>query len=129
MALNLSRLRSIARGEIAPKNGVTGVAGVTDVTRYASKGPELRQLRPLRVKSSELEKDAFEGVAQGVAAPLNVVGSACSASRAGDLCACGQKAVLTVYDSAEPHKPARMCRACCDALYRQVQRERTRQAP
>jgi hypothetical protein len=126
MAVDLARLRSIARGEIAPKNGVTGVA---DVARYASKSPELRQLRPLRVKNTELEKDAFEGVAQGVASPRGAVERACANAGNNGLCACGSEAVLTVYDSANPSEPTRMCRACCDALYREVQQERTRQAP
>jgi len=70
MAIDLARLRSIARGEITPKNGVTGVAGVADVARYASKSPELRQLRPLRVKNASLENDAKSGVAEGVASAL-----------------------------------------------------------
>lgn len=68
MALNLERLFSIARGEITPESGVTGVAHVADVARYASKSPELRQLRPLRVKNTELEKDSFMGVVSGVTA-------------------------------------------------------------
>jgi hypothetical protein len=51
------------------------------------------------------------------------------ASHAEDACACGQMAVLTVYDSSTPEEPARMCRACCDARYQQILRERTRQAP
>ncbi len=70
MPVDAERLRSIMRGEFTAKNGVTGVAGVADVARYASKSPELRRLRPLRVKNAELENDVYGGVAEGVAAAL-----------------------------------------------------------
>jgi len=45
------------------------------------------------------------------------------------VCNCGQEAALTVYDSFSPEKTMRMCRACCDALYLQIRRERTRRTP
>jgi hypothetical protein len=50
--------------------GVTGVAGVADVTRYAKKHPELRQLRPLRRESDNAGKTPDAGVAADVAAPV-----------------------------------------------------------
>jgi hypothetical protein len=56
----------LKRGSSIPKQGVTGAAGVTDVTSYALKPVQLRQLRPLRVENSKLGKDDFEGVISGV---------------------------------------------------------------
>ena len=49
--------------------GVTSVAGVADVIRYALKPAELRQLRPLRVENGKFGKRDFEGVISGVIAP------------------------------------------------------------
>jgi hypothetical protein len=50
--------------------GVACVAGVADATRYASKPPELRQLRPLRHESGNAGEATNEGVAAHVAPPL-----------------------------------------------------------
>jgi hypothetical protein len=50
--------------------GVTGVAGVAEVTRYAQKPPELRQLRPLRHENDNAGKMPDAGVAAHVAAPV-----------------------------------------------------------
>jgi hypothetical protein len=68
-----ARLRRTMRGETTSKTGVTPVTGVTAPPCYASKSPELRQLRLLRVKNSDLEKDVFRGVTAGVTAPLETV--------------------------------------------------------
>ncbi len=61
-----ARLRRAMRGETISKTGVTCVTGVTDEACYASKSPELRQLRPLRVENSKLGKGEFRGVTDGV---------------------------------------------------------------
>ena len=66
-----ARLRRAMRGETVSKTGVTGVTGVTDNACYASKSPELRQLRLLRVENSKLGNDDFRGVTDGVASPPN----------------------------------------------------------
>jgi hypothetical protein len=57
-----ARLRRVMRGEIDPKTGVTGVAGVTGPLRLRQKPHELRQLRPLRVKNDDWGKSDFGGV-------------------------------------------------------------------
>ena len=132
MPFDVQEMLAIARGEISPQCGVTGVAGVTIMPRYASKSPELRQLRPLRIESEESGKDAYRGVIEGVArwpTSPSVGIEEPSALGAVDRCICGQRAVLTVYNSANPSEPTRMCRACCDALHQQILRERARQAP
>src|SRR6516225_1337446 len=64
-----ARLHQIIKGDSISENGVADVAGVAIVARYASKSPELRQLRPLRVQSSELGKGNFSRVAD-VAEPV-----------------------------------------------------------
>jgi hypothetical protein len=61
-----ARLRRVMRGEIDPKTGVTGVAGVTGPLRLRPKPQELRQLRPLRVENDDLGKSDFGGVFDGV---------------------------------------------------------------
>lgn len=70
MAVDLHRLLTVMEGSTTPKNGVAGVAGVAPVALLRPKSPALRQLRLLRVKNTELEKDGFGGVAEGVAAAL-----------------------------------------------------------
>jgi hypothetical protein len=59
-----ARLEKIIKGESISKNGVADVAGVAVVARYASKSPELRQLRPLRVENSNAGKAASGGVVE-----------------------------------------------------------------
>jgi hypothetical protein len=61
-----ARLRRVMRGEIDPKTGVTGVAGVTGPLRLRPKPQELRQLRRLRVENDDLGKCDFGGVFGGV---------------------------------------------------------------
>jgi hypothetical protein len=61
-----ARLRRVMRGEIEPKTGVTGVAGVTGPLRLRPKPQELRQLRRLRVENDDLGKSDFGGVFDGV---------------------------------------------------------------
>lgn len=115
MAIDLARLRSIMRGEIAPKNGVTGVSGVTGVARYASKSPELRQLRPLRVKNTELEKDVFGGVTEGVSPPLRHPTRDPEAHR----CDCGEVGVIGVgWFLRDPSRARWMCAECYRASQR-----------
>jgi hypothetical protein len=65
-----SRLRAVARGEISPNVGVTGVPGVTECPSYVSKPLELQRLRALRAENQKAE----DGVAKGVTKP-GVVGS------------------------------------------------------
>ena len=50
--------------------GVTGVAGVADVSRYAQNPLELRQLRPLRHENDNAVKTPDVDVAAYVAAPV-----------------------------------------------------------
>jgi hypothetical protein len=89
MAIDLARLRSVMRGEIVPKNGVAGVAGVS---LPRQKSPELRQLRPLRLKNAKGENDAISGVAEDVAAALRPTPFPLEVHR----CACGNPAVIGV---------------------------------
>jgi hypothetical protein len=65
-----AHLRAVARGEVSPKGGVTGVPGVTQRPSYVSKPLELQRLRALRAENQKAE----DGVAKGVTNP-GAVGS------------------------------------------------------
>ena len=64
------RLALIFPTAASQRTGVACVAGDADATRYASKTPELRQLRPLRHEIGNAGETTNEGVAAHVAPPL-----------------------------------------------------------
>jgi hypothetical protein len=66
------RLLAVARGEFSRKEGVTPVSGVTGHSGYVSKPLELRQVRALRVKNHQLEKEVAKGVTEPVTHPLEL---------------------------------------------------------
>jgi hypothetical protein len=66
------RLLAVARGEFSRKEGVTPVTGVTGHSGYVSKPLELRQVRALRVKNHQLEKEVAKGVTEPVTHPLEL---------------------------------------------------------
>jgi hypothetical protein len=59
-----AHLRAIAKGEVPPEVGVTGVPGVTGCASYVSKPLELQQLRALRADNQKVEKGVVKGVTE-----------------------------------------------------------------
>jgi hypothetical protein len=70
-AETLARLEQIARGEIVPKPGVTGVTGVTCQVITPRKPPSLHLLHPLHLENDKRGAAHFGGVTAGVTVELS----------------------------------------------------------
>lgn len=70
MALNLSALRSIARGEQTAEIGRNGVAGRNATPPVTPKKPGVTRVTPATPQVCEFGKSEFRGVAEGVAGAL-----------------------------------------------------------
>jgi hypothetical protein len=129
MALNLSELRSIARGEQTGEIGRYGVARRNATPSATPKTPGVTPVTPATPQICKSGKDEFRGVAEGVAAALRLPleAGAEARNRAAALaghsdrwCECGTMATVAVghfrADAGNPEGVARwVCSECFEA--------------
>ena len=119
MPLDLARLRSIARGEIAPKTGVTPVTALQSESVTPEKArcnaSNARNASKI-IKGENRFSEAFLGVAEGVSWPLRQPRCDPETHR----CGCGEVAVIGVGWFLRDQSRARwLCAEC----YRTDQRK------